>query len=221
MTIASLPTVKLDGNNYPVDHWLTREGREDHIDLDAPYQRGSVWTVEQRRALIKSILMGLPVGNIIVAEQPFHPDKPPFRVLDGKQRIETLRAFVGDRFSVPGWWFPNEDVQDPDWRSMDVIYSQLSQQGQRHFTNRLLGSLTFKPEYDVTSNPNYDASLLDKYNKPVAGVAEDDQRLKRYIWRKRSDEEILKVEAELYGLINSGGTAQTPEDLARAAEIAR
>ena len=40
--------------------------RGEWMDLNAPYQRGSVWTLDMRRNLIKSLLMGLPVGSIIV-----------------------------------------------------------------------------------------------------------------------------------------------------------
>lgn len=90
----------VDGNTWRADPIL---------DLDAPYQRGSVWTDAQRADLIRSLLIGLPVGAVVISTRPAgwrHDDRHrAYRVIDGKQRIEAVTAFVAGRVAVPAWWF--------------------------------------------------------------------------------------------------------------------
>ena len=197
---APLPEIHLSSLAYTVGHWLVHEDRPDHFDLDAPYQRGSVWTLDQRRALIQSLYMGLPVGAVIVAKLPFRDGSPiAYRVVDGKQRIEAVRAFAAGGFDVPGWWFRDGDVDrvSPDGT---VGWDDLSRPCRLNFDMRMqLPALEFDSEHEY--------------------LGRDDAGRAR--WRKRTDEEMLRAEAALYLLVNGGGAAQTAEDLARAAEVAR
>lgn len=182
----------------PVSNYTFRAG-DNTYDLDAPYQRGSVWTLEQRRALIKSILMGLPIGSVIVSEQPFAPGRAHFRVIDGKQRIETIWAFTSDEFTVPAEWFRADDVAttvDVDGEA-HVAFSGLTERGQRTFENSPFPTLRADLLIERSENP--DGSWTN---------------------RRRSDDEVLIAEAEVFLLINAAGTDQTPDDLARAAGIA-
>lgn len=223
-TPSPLPEIHLSNLAYTVSHWLPRTyagHMEDPFDLEAPYQRGSVWSVTQRQNLIKSLLMGLPVGNIVIASLPYKADVAPYRIVDGKQRVEAIRAFVNDEFGVPAWWFPTEDLADPTMRDVPdavALYWQLSERGRRGFENAQMGALEFKPGTEVTPNPNFDPTLTDKYHKPIKGHENDPNR-QRFLFRKRSDEEIIQAEAELYLLINFGGVAQTEDDRARAASF--
>jgi hypothetical protein len=98
----------------------------DKYDLSAPYQRDSVWTVDRRRNLIRSLLMGLPIGNIILSHLPYRGGSPySYRVIDGKQRIETLRMFANDEFSVPGDWFTDTKTGESIAKD-EVVWSDLS-----------------------------------------------------------------------------------------------
>lgn len=111
-------------------------------DLDAPYQRGSVWTDEQRENLIRSLLEGIPCGIVYRNFKGFN--KPvPYVIVDGKQRIETIRAFYAGDLTVPASWFDREllgrEVYHSGTKSVAelkaarVSYRDLSAQGQRHF----------------------------------------------------------------------------------------
>jgi len=70
--------------------------RRGNIDLDPPYQRRSVWTDKRRSLLIDSLIIGLPVPEIVLAEIPKHKGR--YAVIDGKQRLQTIVGFL----------FPNE-----------------------------------------------------------------------------------------------------------------
>lgn len=189
-TRSPLSEVRLEPLARVVEHFTNEYGDTEHFDLAAPYQRGSVWTEDQRRALIKSIVMGLPVGAIITSQVPYYQGGPSYRVVDGKQRIETLRAFVANELVVPGWWFTDDDCAD---RDSATTFDGLTRRGQLHFSHQSMPELLFRGEIEFTSTGT----------------------------RHRTAAEVLVAEAELYGLINGAGTAQTDEDMARAAAVAR
>jgi hypothetical protein len=198
-----LPEILLSTYNWTVGHWLDNE----NYDLDAPYQRGSVWTDEQRRDLIKSLHMGLPVGSITVSKLPWRDYLPNtqkgYRVVDGKQRIDTVRAFANDEFSVPASWFRPGALSEEAVAAgkKDVTWSDLSVVAQRRFdTSMSLPAHEFQAETEYLGR--HDATG-------------------KWMTRQRSDEEILQAEAELYGLLNGGGTPQTDEDMARARAMAK
>lgn len=91
---------------------------ESALCLDPPYQRGNVWGLPRKRDLIKSLLIGVPIGSIIINQRlgrgEFSDD---YRdaVIDGKQRILAITQFVDGEFSIPGEWvdYPG-DVRYPD-----------------------------------------------------------------------------------------------------------
>jgi hypothetical protein len=76
--------------------------------LDPPYQRGSVWGAERQRLLIRSLLQGVPVGNVFLNVRP--DPSMTVAVVDGRQRLETVLAFTGGRLAVPASWFDPTEV---------------------------------------------------------------------------------------------------------------
>jgi hypothetical protein len=55
-----------------------------------PYQRNFVWREKNRRRFIESILLGLPIPFMFLAET----DDGRLEIVDGAQRIQTLESFV-------------------------------------------------------------------------------------------------------------------------------
>lgn len=85
--------------------------------LDAPYQRGSVWTPDQQRNLIRSFLMGLPIPAIILNDRATYAwadangaREHVYAVIDGKQRIEASIAWFRGELDVPASWFAQDWV---------------------------------------------------------------------------------------------------------------
>lgn len=63
------------------------------------YQRDLVWTLEQKQALAESIILGNPIGDFIANELVLDKDgNREYRLIDGQQRINTLREFVSGHF---------------------------------------------------------------------------------------------------------------------------
>jgi hypothetical protein len=164
------------------------------IDLDPPYQRGDVWTEDQRMALVQSWLRGLPPGVVILSdrtnpawvkahggEDVYETGEALWACVDGKQRLTTALMWRHNEFAIPASWLDadlvaaTEATEDGPY----VRFSGLSDAGQR-----------FMDRY---------CSLLIAEAKECATVEQ---------------------EAALYLLVNGGGTPQTDETMANAARVA-
>jgi hypothetical protein len=62
-----------------------------NIDLDPTFQRRSAWTDKKQSLFIESLILGLPIPQVILAENK--GKKGSFIVIDGKQRLLSIRRF--------------------------------------------------------------------------------------------------------------------------------
>ena len=65
---------------------------QQNIDLNPDFQRRNAWNDGRRSKLIESLITGLPVPEIVLAEHPSR--RRAFIVIDGKQRLLTIAGFV-------------------------------------------------------------------------------------------------------------------------------
>lgn len=63
------------------------------FDLEPAFQRRDVWSDTKRSRFIESLILGIPVPQVILAERQEQRGK--FIVLDGKQRLRSLQRFAG------------------------------------------------------------------------------------------------------------------------------
>lgn len=66
------------------------------INLIPPFQRGTVWTVAMRRRLIVNMVRQRPIPAIFLYKEAAG-SKFSYNILDGKQRLESLMLFIGDK----------------------------------------------------------------------------------------------------------------------------
>lgn len=81
---------------------LYRMFKTGNISFEAPYQRGYVWTQEQKEHLIDSVIKWIPINAVYLNE---YAENQPFEVVDGKQRLSTIFDFVEDGFTWEGYLF--------------------------------------------------------------------------------------------------------------------
>jgi len=67
------------------------------FDLDPDFQRRDAWTLKQKSRFIESLIYGLPIPQIVLAESRENRSK--FLVVDGKQRLTTLLKFLSPKDS--------------------------------------------------------------------------------------------------------------------------
>ncbi|NDV13547.1 DUF262 domain-containing protein [Crenobacter caeni] len=70
------------------------------IDLQPSFQRRGAWDETRKSRLIESIIVGMPVPNIVLAERKDHRGR--FIVIDGKQRLLAIQEFMKDDYTLRG-----------------------------------------------------------------------------------------------------------------------
>lgn len=73
------------------------------------YQRNLVWTKKQKSELINSILYGNPIGDFLFKKEygkgkdgeKYDTLNVKWTIIDGQQRIEAIRGFFMNKFSLP------------------------------------------------------------------------------------------------------------------------
>ncbi|MFJ5178856.1 DUF262 domain-containing protein [Streptomyces griseoviridis] len=61
------------------------------LDLNPDFQRRDAWTIPRKSKFIESLMLGLPVPQLVLAEE--NSDEGTYIVIDGKQRLLTLEKF--------------------------------------------------------------------------------------------------------------------------------
>ncbi len=96
--------VDYDTREYPVEVLVAKlsEGKDgEPPELFVPdYQRDFVWPDRMRARLIESVLIGLPIPAIFVADTDASEGR--LEIVDGSQRVRTLEEFVNGRLVLEG-----------------------------------------------------------------------------------------------------------------------
>lgn len=81
---------------------LTNIYRDGELIIRPEFQRIFRWKLKQKSRLIESILLGIPIPSIFVAQQ----EKGKWELVDGLQRISTILEFQGELRSQGGALLP-------------------------------------------------------------------------------------------------------------------
>lgn len=74
--------------------------RLDRQDVYTPgFQRGFVWTNPEKSRFIESLILGLPVPTIFLAQDG---ESKRLNIVDGQQRLRTLQQYLGGGFALSG-----------------------------------------------------------------------------------------------------------------------
>jgi len=92
------------------NHLASWDDPKGKLVLDPDFQRAHVWTRAQQVAYVEYKLQGGEVGGNIVLNCPRWMEygehrKDPIELVDGKQRLEAVRAFMRSEFPVFGHAF--------------------------------------------------------------------------------------------------------------------
>lgn len=129
-------TITSYGADYPVDGLVQRLERGDVYVSE--FQRQLVWTHAQASRFIESLLLGLPVPGIFLFKEP---DTHKLVVVDGQQRLTSLRAFY--RGIIANKKFALKGVDE----SVDgLTYDTLDEESRRTLDDSLLHATVFQQD---------------------------------------------------------------------------
>ncbi|WP_158897604.1 DUF262 domain-containing protein [Sphingorhabdus lacus] len=113
----------------PTVSQIVEQFRKKDMFVDNSFQRRLVWTERQKVRLIETILMGYPMPEIYVWQQPADADtgKQQLSIVDGQQRITAMTQFVTNEWKLSKAYLDNEAAEyvDRPWKDLpDAIKQQ-------------------------------------------------------------------------------------------------
>jgi hypothetical protein len=85
--------------DFTLDYLAISLKQESFISNVSPeYQRRQRWSPRKRSQLIESFLMNIPIPPIYLFEHEYNA----YEVVDGRQRLDTIRDFLENRFALTG-----------------------------------------------------------------------------------------------------------------------
>lgn len=143
------------------------------IALDPHYQRSYVWDNKKASLLVESILLNVPIPVIYVEED----DESKWNVVDGLQRLNTLRRFFANEFKLTGLEVLSELNKSQ--------FSTLNPKAQRVLKNGILRIIVILQE----SHPEIKYDIFQRLNR--GAVRLNEQELRNCLYRG-SFNELLK-----------------------------
>lgn len=123
-----------------------------NIDLNPKFQRRNAWDDARRSMLIESLIAGLPVPEIVLAEDP--KKRKAFIVIDGKQRLLTIAGFVD----------PTVDY----WRRAELKKLKLREELNGKTYEQLNSDITLADELREFMNADVRCTIISKFNSDDA-----------------------------------------------------
>jgi len=129
-----------------------------------PFQRKFVWTKSNQSCFIESLILGLPVPNIFLAQDP---ETKRLNIVDGQQRLCSLRDYLNGTFSLSGQGI-QENLKGR-YFSKEVAKAQspkvLSDADARSLSDAILHAIVIKP--DAAAD---DPVFVHEYNKAIIQI---------------------------------------------------
>lgn len=88
-----------------------------NINLQPGFQRRVAWDDVRKSRLIESIIVGMPVPNIVLAENKDHRGR--FLVIDGKQRLVAINDFLKGGYKLRGLDI-RQDLNDKTYENLPI-----------------------------------------------------------------------------------------------------
>lgn len=85
-------------NDFLIPSLLQSMEQQHYLNLTPPYQRRLRWDNKRKSRLIESLLMNVPIPPIFL----FETELAQYEVVDGQQRLATIREFFDNEFVLSG-----------------------------------------------------------------------------------------------------------------------
>jgi hypothetical protein len=139
------------------------------IDMDPPYQRHLVWTLDQKVDLIDSIFRNIDIGKFSIIRNSFDLERPfYYEILDGKQRMSALCDFFEGRFRYKG-----------------LLFWELCFRDQHHFTG-------FPVSIGEAQNLTEEQKLRYFLKLNVSGTPQDPEHIRKIhdLWQETREKKV-------------------------------
>jgi hypothetical protein len=124
------------------------------VNVSPEYQRRQRWSAKKRSLLIESFLMNIPIPPVFLFERDYNA----YEVVDGRQRLDTIREFLENNFALAGleYW---AELNGLRFKKLPVVI-------QRGLIRRSLGAVVLLAETRRPEEDEFDVRtvLFDRLN---------------------------------------------------------
>lgn len=164
--------------------------RDDKLEVNRKYQRKLVWTLEEKKSLIDSVIKDYPIPLILLAESKNHQK---YEILDGMQRLNAIFSFIENAYEINGAYFDTKQFTRAQlaldaglFRSADTPSKLLSPDICANFLDYQLAVTIFPTDNetqvtDVFGRINSGGRQLSAQEKRQAGMIDPFSTLVRVI----------------------------------------
>lgn len=156
---------------------VVTEINEQKIRIDPDFQRNYVWNQNQASKLIESLLLNIPIPNIYLSET----QDSKWDVIDGVQRLTTLKGFYANEYSLKGLLILNQ--------LNGKFYSDLDEAVQRFLDDKLIRYIRIKK----TSDSEIKFDVFMRLNQ--GSVKLNEQELRNCLYRGEMNDFLKTTEA--------------------------
>lgn len=154
---------------YPLDSLDTILNKS--IQLNPEYQRSFVWDNLQKSRLIESFIMNIPIPPVFLYEVEFAK----YEVMDGRQRLTTIRDFYSDAFVLEGLEI---------WKELNgMTYSQLPENIKLGIDRRYISTIVILNETAQTEEEAFELKQYVFERLNTGGTKLSDQEIRNAIMR--------------------------------------
>lgn len=173
------------GADYPVDGLVKRINSGDIVV--PTFQRSYVWKRYQADRFIESLLLGLPVPGLFLAQER---DTRRLIVVDGQQRLETLRRYYSGRWDEQTVFA----LRNAQQRLRGLTYSALAVEDRRRMDDAILHATIIRQD-----EPSDDQSsiyfVFERLN--TSGTTLHPQEIRNSIYRGSFRDLLEELNANL------------------------
>ncbi|MBX2999690.1 MAG: DUF262 domain-containing protein [Caldilineaceae bacterium] len=151
------------------------------INVSPEYQRRQRWSQKKRSQLIESFLMNIPIPPIFLFEHEYNA----YEVVDGRQRLDTIRDFFENRFALTGleYW---AELNRKRFRDLPMII-------QKGLQRRSLSAVVLLAETRRPDRDDFDIRriLFDRLN--TGGEKLNPQELRNALYPGRFNRMLIRL----------------------------
>ncbi len=184
-------------NIYRMDrHWTVETIHSQvvngNIELNPKFQRRNVWDDERKQQLIESLMLNLPIPNIVIVEDPNKPNS--FIIVDGKQRLQAIIGFR-DPEKYPFWNLAK--LKRSHYKVLDIegkSYQSFSAEEKRILDNSEVLASVIKIPKESYSPDEYKTILYDIfYRLNASGVRLSFQELRQVMYSGEFTDYLIDI----------------------------
>ena len=154
---------------------------KEYINASPDYQRRHRWDIKKRSQLIESFLMNIPVPSIFLYENDYNQ----YEIMDGRQRIDTLRTFFNNEFALKGleYW---KEIEGKRYLELPIVI-------QRGLARRTINAVVLLAETSKGAKPSNDIRKILFKRLNTGGVQLNPQELRNALYPGLFKDLILEL----------------------------